>query len=186
MPTFGWPDLEGRCVVFHCRSGLGSVKVLLPALAGLRPCRRQNLFFTSLPVPFSGRKGLEDSADKRWRFVMFCVVAYDIPDNRRRTKVMKLLEGYGGALGRACSSATWRRRIIGRWAAICRGCYLRGQRAFLSCARRISAHRTFGVGQGVHLHQGVCDRLTGPRFRLRRPMLRCDRPRKEHSSPRSQ
>ncbi len=26
---------------------------------------------------------------------MFVVVAYDIPDNKRRTKVMKVLQGYG-------------------------------------------------------------------------------------------
>lgn len=26
---------------------------------------------------------------------MFVVVAYDIPDNKRRTKVMKMLQGYG-------------------------------------------------------------------------------------------
>ncbi len=42
---------------------------------------------------------------------MFVVIAYDIPDNKRRTKVMKLLEGYGAHVQESVFECDLRPRI---------------------------------------------------------------------------
>jgi CRISPR-associated protein Cas2 len=87
---------------------------------------------------------------------MFVVVAYDIPDNRRRTKVMKLLEGYGRHVQESVFECDLEAKDY-------RQMSLRLQRLmnlsednlrfYHLCPPDIGRIETYGVGQPVHVRK---------------------------------
>lgn len=87
---------------------------------------------------------------------MFVVVAYDIPDNRRRTKVMKLLEGYGRHVQESVFECDLEGKDYRQMSRRLQGLLnLREDnvRFYHLCPPDIGRIETFGVGQGVHLRK---------------------------------
>lgn len=87
---------------------------------------------------------------------MFVVVAYDIPDNRRRTKVMKLLEGYGRHVQESvfeCDLEAKDYRQMSQRLQRLMNLREDNVRFYHLCPPDIGRIETYGVGQAVHVRK---------------------------------
>jgi len=87
---------------------------------------------------------------------MFVVVAYDIPDNRRRTKVMKLLEGFGRHVQESVFECDLEPKDYRRMSQrLQRLMNLRADnvRFYHLCPPDVGRIETYGVGQPVHVRE---------------------------------
>ena len=87
---------------------------------------------------------------------MFVVVAYDIPDNRRRTKVMRLLEGYGRHVQESVFECDVEPKDYRQMSQrLQRLINLRADnvRFYHLCPPDIGRIETYGVGQAVHVRE---------------------------------
>lgn len=87
---------------------------------------------------------------------MFVVVAYDIPDNRRRTRVMKLLEGYGRHVQESvfeCDLEPKDYRQMSQRLQRLMNLREDNVRFYHLCPPDVGRIETYGVGQAVHVRK---------------------------------
>lgn len=87
---------------------------------------------------------------------MFVVVAYDIPDNRRRTRLMKLLEGYGRHVQESVFECDLEPKDYRRMSQRVQGVIDKREdnvRFYHLCPPDVGRIETYGVGLPVHVRK---------------------------------